>query len=173
MLRCVWDSNFSQTLSGTTGASFCRIKLERGSKCQKKSILFIYNEIKDFWNFWSARRISNLPSKNLILMTFEYSLMIFCGNDWPKKFCCAHGKVCILQTKLYNWTQINPEGPQKFFYCVMTCFIIDLENNLGGVHNMYPPQRFQMPIPRCFSWRAQELLSRPWGESPVKLTNPH
>ena len=74
--------NFSKTLQGATGASFCRMKLERVSKCQEESTLCNQNKIKHapFRNFRSGHRISNISRKNLILMGFEDSFVIFVGK---------------------------------------------------------------------------------------------
>ena len=51
-ISCIWmnleNPISSKSLRGATEASFCRTELERGSKFQERSILYVLNKIKVF-----------------------------------------------------------------------------------------------------------------------------
>ena len=47
------------------------MELERGSKFQERSILFVSNKIKAFVNFYVGRRMSNVSWKNWIFDRFD------------------------------------------------------------------------------------------------------
>ena len=76
----------SKSLRGTTEASFCRTELQRGSKFQERSILYVLNKIKAFTNFCFGRRISNVSWKNWIFDRFDGFRLPIHGKVRPKNF---------------------------------------------------------------------------------------